>query len=50
MHCSALVEVSVGVGVRSWLRVNNVFDEDYEAVAGYPAPDLHFYGGITKPL
>ena len=39
-------------GDRAWsrLRVNNVFDEDYEAAAGYPAPDLRFYGGIKEPL
>lgn len=37
-------------GTELWLRVNNVLDDEYEAVAGYPAPDLHFYGGIKKPL
>ena len=34
----------------AWLRVNNLFDQAYEAAAGYPSPGFTLVGGVTRDL
>jgi vitamin B12 transporter len=33
--------------VRAHVRVENLFDRDYEEVAGYPALGIGAFGGVT---
>lgn len=35
---------------KAWLRVENLFDAQYEAVGGYPSPGFGIYGGVTRAL
>ncbi|MFO7946042.1 MAG: TonB-dependent receptor [Armatimonadota bacterium] len=37
-------------GTELWLQADNVLDHDYEAVAGYPAPDFNLIAGVRTPL
>ncbi len=34
----------------AWLRANNLFDQAYEAAAGYPSPGFMLVGGVTRDL
>ncbi len=36
----------INKNLKLWLRLENLFDEDYEAAAGYPAPGISVWGGI----
>lgn len=43
-------QYELGSGTDAWLRVENLFDAEYEAAAGYPSPGFGIYGGITREL
>ena len=32
--------------VTLWTMINNVFDEDYQEIAGYNSPDFNITGGL----
>jgi len=43
-------EHQLSADTSAWLRVNNLFDQSYEAAAGYPSPGFALVGGITRDL
>ncbi|MCD6360576.1 MAG: TonB-dependent receptor [Armatimonadetes bacterium] len=43
-------DYQINEDTRLWVRVENLFDYDYEAVAGYPSPGFTILSGISRDL